>query len=108
MTVVRTKSKGVAYLLWCCCFIGLCGIHRFYIGKIGTGLLWLFTFGLLGIGQFIDLFTLGQKVDIYNGLRGGVGGGNQTVNQSQNVVVNLTVPSASPAPTAAPTTETQA
>lgn len=61
------KSKGVAYFLLIggsCLF--LCGLHRFYLGKVGTGLLWLFTFGLLGIGQLIDLFTLGQQVDVYN------------------------------------------
>ncbi len=61
------KSKGTAYFLLIggsCVF--LCGLHRFYLGKTGTGLLWLFTFGLLGIGQFIDLFTLGQQVDTYN------------------------------------------
>ena len=61
------KSKGVAYFLLIggsCVF--LCGLHRFYLGKVGTGLLWLFTFGLLGVGQLIDLFTLGQQVDLYN------------------------------------------
>lgn len=61
------KSKGTAYLLLIggSCFF-LCGLHRFYLGKTGTGLLWLFTLGLLGVGQFIDLFTLGQQVDTYN------------------------------------------
>ena len=60
------KSKGTAYLLWCCSLLFLCGLHRFYLGKWGTGLLWLFTFGLLGLGTLIDLFTLGSKVDVYN------------------------------------------
>lgn len=61
------KSKGVAYFfLIGGSFFGLCGLHRFYIGKIGTGLLWLLTLGLLGIGQIIDLFTLGTQVDLYN------------------------------------------
>lgn len=60
------KDKGTAYILWCLCIIGVCGIHRLYIGKIGTGILWLFTFGLFGFGQLIDLFLLGGQVDTYN------------------------------------------
>ncbi len=44
---------------------GLCGLQRFYVGKIGTGILWLFTWGLLGIGQLIDiiLIAVGQFKD---------------------------------------------
>ncbi|MEZ6241960.1 MAG: NINE protein [Phycisphaerales bacterium] len=52
------RSNGVSYLLWLLCFLGLCGIHRFYNGKWVTGVLWLLTAGLLGIGQLIDLFLI--------------------------------------------------
>lgn len=52
------KSTGVAYLLWLLCLFGFCGIHRFYAGRVVTGLIWLFTLGLLGIGQLIDLFLV--------------------------------------------------
>jgi hypothetical protein len=41
--------------LWFC---GAAGIHRFYVGKIGTGILWLCTGGLFGIGQIIDLIRI--------------------------------------------------
>ena len=41
-----------------CLFFGFFGIHRFYLNKIGTGLLWLFTGGLFVIGWFIDLLNL--------------------------------------------------
>jgi TM2 domain-containing membrane protein YozV len=60
------KSKGTAYLLWF--FLGLLGVHRFYLGKTGTGILYLFSLGLCGIGWLVDLFTLGSQVDAYNAL----------------------------------------
>jgi TM2 domain-containing membrane protein YozV len=46
----------IAFLL--CFFLGYLGVHRFYAGKIGTGLLWLFTGGLFGIGWFIDTIVI--------------------------------------------------
>ena len=60
------KSKLVAYLLWF--FLGWAGIHRFYVGKVVSGILYLLTFGFFGIGWFIDLFLLGGYVDTYNAL----------------------------------------
>ena len=60
------KDKTIAYLLWCACFLGVCGLHRIYNGKYGTGFLWLFTFGLAGIGQIIDLFTIPGMVEDAN------------------------------------------
>ena len=56
------KSVGVAYGLMLFTFIGICGVQHFYMGKIWRGLLWFFTFGLLGIGLVIDLFTLPSQV----------------------------------------------
>ena len=52
----------VALLL--CFFIGVIGAHRFYVGKIGTGLLMVFTLGGLGIWTFIDLFLI-VSISVY-------------------------------------------
>jgi TM2 domain-containing membrane protein YozV len=90
MTVVTIKSKGVAYLLWF--FLGIFGAHRFYLEKIGTGILYLLTGGIFGIGWVIDLFTLGGQVDTYNIMHGNMG----NPNQNQNVVVNITAPAMTP------------
>ena len=62
------KSKTTAYLLLI--FLGWIGLHKFYLGKIPIGILYLLTFGFFGIGCIIDLFTLGTQVDIYNALLG--------------------------------------
>ncbi|SDX91890.1 NINE protein [Thermoactinomyces sp. DSM 45892] len=59
------KDKSIAYILLI--FLGgFLGLHRFYLGKVATGILYLLTGGLLGIGWIYDLFTLGRQVDDYN------------------------------------------
>ena len=50
------KSRWLAFFL--CLVFGGMGIHRFYVGKVGTGILWLLTCGLFGIGWFIDLLVI--------------------------------------------------
>jgi hypothetical protein len=59
-------SPGVAFGLWCVCLFGLAGMHRFYLRKPVTGVIWLLTFGLLGIGQFVDLLRLRDMVEDEN------------------------------------------
>jgi len=60
------KDKTPAYLLWCGWMIGLAGLHRIYLGRYGTGFLYLFTWGLFGVGQVIDLFQIGRMVEDEN------------------------------------------
>ena len=50
------KSKIVTLLL--CIFLGYLGVHRFYTGKIGTGIIYLFTAGIFGIGWIVDIITI--------------------------------------------------
>lgn len=50
------KSRLAALLL--CFFFGVFGAHRFYVGKVGTGIIYLFTFGGFGIGWLIDMITI--------------------------------------------------
>lgn len=57
----RTKNKWISLLL---CLFTVCG-HKFYEGKIGMGLIYIFTAGLFGIGWIIDIFVLLAKPNPY-------------------------------------------
>ena len=57
------KNKWVALLL--CLFFGYLGLHKFYEGKILLGIVYMCTFGLFGIGWFIDCISLLFKPNPY-------------------------------------------
>lgn len=59
----KPKNKWVAFFL--CLFLGVFGAHKFYEGKVGMGILYLFTVGLCGIGCIIDLITILCKPNPY-------------------------------------------
>lgn len=52
------QNQSTAILLSCLGIFGVFGLHRFYVGKIGTGLLYFFTAGLFFVGQIYDFFLL--------------------------------------------------
>ncbi|MCL1993711.1 MAG: NINE protein [Spirochaetes bacterium] len=59
-------SLTVAYILWLFSGFGALGFHRFYLGKFPSGLLWMFTGGLFGIGGIFDFFTMPAQVRAAN------------------------------------------
>ena len=56
VTSTSDKSKTTALLL--CIFLGGIGVHHFYVGRIGMGILYLLTGGLFGIGWIVDIIKI--------------------------------------------------
>ena len=64
------KHVSIAYLLWGLGFLGICGLQRMYLGQYGLGTAMLFTFGLCGVGQLVDVAVIPQAVREANGKDG--------------------------------------
>ena len=60
----KRKKKVLAYLLLV--FLGCLGAHKFYMGKIGWGIVYLLTGGIFFVGVIIDIFLLSGSVDQHN------------------------------------------
>ncbi|MEE9385935.1 MAG: NINE protein [Nannocystaceae bacterium] len=60
------RDVATAYLLLAFSVFGIHGVHRFYLGKPVSGLLWFFTFGLFGLGTLYDLITLRNQLEQVN------------------------------------------
>jgi TM2 domain-containing membrane protein YozV len=67
--VAGSIDYSVAWLLLT--FLGVFGIHRFYLGKIFTGLIYLLTGGLFFIGILYDLLTLNEQISTLNASEAG-------------------------------------
>ena len=52
------SPKGFVPAILLCFFFGVFGVHRFYVGKIGTGILQLLTIGGLGIWALVDFIMI--------------------------------------------------
>ncbi len=60
------KSPAVTYLLWILGGFGVLGLHRFYLGRWVTGLIWFLTGGIFWVGALIDLFLIPELVRVEN------------------------------------------
>jgi TM2 domain-containing membrane protein YozV len=86
---MQPANSGIAYLLWALCFFGICGGQRFYTGKVTSGLIYLFTFGVFGIGQLVDLALIPGMVDRRNTYLRGLKGGDQGTGPHPPITLNL-------------------
>ncbi|BBO68458.1 hypothetical protein DSCA_23880 [Desulfosarcina alkanivorans] len=66
---IRFRSGRVDYtLVWVLLtFLGLLGIHRMAMGKWPTGILYLLTGGIFGLGYLYDFWTLNDQITVING-----------------------------------------
>lgn len=60
-------NYSIAWILLLIPLTGITGLHRFYMGKWVTGLIWLLTGSLIGLGFIYDLLSLNEQVDEING-----------------------------------------
>lgn len=86
---MQQLNSGTAYIVWCLCLLGVCGGQRFYTGNIASGLIYLFTFGIFGIGQVLDLVLIPGMVDRRNIYLRGLGVNNTATSVNQSITLNL-------------------
>jgi len=68
-TVSGNSEKSFVATLILCLLLGYLGVHRFYVGKVGTGIIQLLTLGGLGIWTLVDLIVIAtQKFEDSDGL----------------------------------------
>ena len=60
------RDTTLAYVLWLGPFFGVCGLHRLYMGRWVSGLIWFCTGGLCFVGQLVDLVMMPRMVEDSN------------------------------------------
>lgn len=105
VTQTSDKDKKTAAILCACGFLGIGGLHYFYVGRIGKGVLYLCTFGFFLIGTIFDLVSIST-----GGFRDNVGAPLRTSNarpSSAPAPKPISAPVPSPVPTPTPIAEPQ-
>ena len=85
---MERRSTGLAILYWLFCFLGICGLHRFYVGHYLIGFIYLITFGLCFVGQLLDLLFVREMVDNFNSRHSQVHSNSQ-LSSSNDVTINI-------------------
>lgn len=57
-TEIEYSTRGFVPAILLCFFLGFLGVHRFYVGKVGTGILMILTFGGFGIWTLVDFIMI--------------------------------------------------
>lgn len=63
MTTSPKRDVGMAYVLWALSFLGLAGVHRLYMGRWVSGLIWMATGGLCMIGTLLDAVFMPRMIE---------------------------------------------
>ncbi len=57
------KDSSLAYMLWLGGLFGFCGLHRLYMGRWASGIIWFLTGGLCFVGQIVDLVMMQRMIE---------------------------------------------
>lgn len=57
------KDTNLAYVLWLGGLVGFCGLHRIYMGRWVSGIIWMLTGGLCFVGQIVDLVMMPRMIE---------------------------------------------
>jgi restriction system protein len=89
MVEKQYSNKSWATTLFLAFFLGYLGVHRFYAGKIGSGIIYLLTIGCFGIGWFIDIILIAAEK--FTDKNYNIIGLNHTADYKVNCTVNYNV-----------------